>query len=253
MNLRNTLLRVAALGLTGGAAILGLALDPTTVPRSDAAPPSAQPPALRPDFPVFPGYYEASIGQDLEVNGQRMDLHQYYADEPAAEIADFYEAEFSARSDKTLSYNVGNASYVTMPTEDGRFMQVMVIGLSEERTLVIPSLSSGPILPGQEAARLPIPLPDRTEGLTSYRSDDGGRTAIGVQFSTPDGMEKVGTFFRDRLTALGWAQQRGAVISDRENGVMRFRDPAGRQVSIGVQGLGDTGAFVFVLYEEPQP
>ncbi|MDF1562503.1 MAG: hypothetical protein P1V51_05645 [Deltaproteobacteria bacterium] len=252
--MRKLILKSLALVLCGGAAALGLALDPGTIASSSAIAPRAVTPLLHGDLPAYPGVAETRVGRGLSINGQRVDMHQFFTDDAPEVVADHYEQVLSAAvGGEVHRYQVGNADYVGVMNDEGRFVQVMILA-DGEGSLVIPNVADGPLRPGREVSSLKVPLPPDASNLSTFRSQDGGKVATSAQFLTELDMLGMSEFYRAKMPALGFRQLEGAVVPESlgENGLMRFAGPEGDIVSIGVQSVAERrGCLVYLLHEVP--
>jgi len=248
------LLKALALSASLAVAALGLLADPGSIQPSRALPASAATPLLHPDLPSYPGVYETAVGRGLRINGQSVDMHQFFTSDAPEKVASYYEDLFSSLSqDFVSSYQLGNARYVGFVTDDARFLQVMILA-DDEGSLVVPNIADGPLRPGREVKELDVPIPDDATNLSTYHSEDGGKIATAVQFTTELDMLRLAEFYRSRLPKLGYTQRTGAVLPEDfgKNGLLRFVDDAGRVVSVGVQVLeGANGSLVYLLQQRP--
>ena len=252
--MRTFLIKSLALVACAGAASLGLWLDPLTIAPSNAAPPAARTPLLHGDLPSYPGTFETRIGQDLEINGQRVDMHQFFTEDDPETVADHYEAVLAdSVGDAIVRYQLGNADYVGVMNDEGRFLQVMILA-DGEGSLVIPNVATGLQRPGWEARSLVVPFPPDASNLSTLRSTDGGKVATSAQYISEMDMIGLAEFYRAKLPPLGFAQATGALLpkSLGDNGLLRFTSPEGDVVSIGVHAIAaGQGSLVSVLHEKP--
>jgi len=188
---------------------------------------------------------EIPVGDALVVNGQPMQLSVLYTADPPRQVAEFYAAAFRARGLLPIATGDERLGHVSVidPT-DGLQRSVTALPEPSGHTLVLLGVSDP-----RHAARLvarapsaPYPLPDEHRAFLGYRSEDGGVRAHSGQFVTSLAAGQVANFYRDRLTAQGYAERTGHSGA----GLLVFAR-AGSTVSIAVQSLeerGGTAVFV---------
>lgn len=248
--------KIVAVVLVGGAAALGMVLDPTVARETVAAPPAAGLPPLdyrMPGADPAASGAEISIGDDLRINGQRVSLRQYISDDPIDVVADYYADAFGASHRNVQRFDLPGATYVGVLADDGRFLSVTLLPQQDGTTMVVPGVSVGAFDPGAEQRNSPLPLHPSYEGLLTYASHDGGKDAIAAQYTTPRPFQEIRSWYGRELRQRGFRIKAGARPPGRDDlEVLRFVRN-GQYATVSLQSLDHgAGTLVYLLFESPQ-
>jgi len=215
---------------------------------------SGRPPRARlPDAP--PSARESAeipVGDALAVNGQPIQLSVLYTADPPAQVAEFYAAAFRARGLLPIAAGDDRLGHVSVfDPSDGLQRSVTALPEPSGHTLVLLGVSD-PRHTARLVARTPsapYPLPDGHRAFLGYSSEDGGVRAYSGQFVTSLAAGQVADFYRERLTAQGYAER-----TDHSGAGLLVFARTGSTLSIAVQSLEKrSGTAVFVNQTEGAP
>ena len=221
------------------------------------APALAQPAGPRragmPDGP--PAQREATeipVADALVVNGAPMQLSVSYTTDRPFQVVEFYAAAFRSRGLFPIGTGDARFGHVSVfDPADGLQRSVTALAEPSGLTLVLLAVSDPrrfAFVPAREPDA-PYPIPDDHRAFLGYRSQDGEARAHSGQFVTRMAPAQVAAFYRQTLSAQGYAERTG----DSFAGLLVF-EKGGSVVSVAAQALQeDAGAAVFVNRREGSP
>lgn len=259
MRLRTLMSHLGAVVLVSGLVGGVLFAEGGSLPAAAAGMPdraSAPPASDAPVFTAYPGMNPVQVTRGMHINGQHMDLDVGVVDAQLDDVVAFYQNELDRPGAPVRTKNLPDGSvYLVAPTPGGRLEGVLVRPIESSpghpEVLVMPTLSSGPIVPGREAAGLTVPLPRKHSALTSYRTRDGSRIGTSVAFLTDTGMKALSAWYRDRLQSAGWTAMSigGDEKAPGSTRLLRYQRGA-RRVTIALKGMKGDGTTVDIVEQQ---
>jgi len=192
------------------------------------------------------------VGDALVANGQSIQLSVSYTADPPAQVAEFYADAFRKRGLLPIASGDERLGHVSViDPEDGLQRSVTALFEPSGHTLVLLAVTDPRQAPRLMArvARAPYPVPEDHRAFLGHESEDGGARAHGGQFVTRLTVAQVANFYRERLTAQGYAER----PAESGDGLLVFAK-SGSTISVALQALEHRrGAAVFVSQTDRAP